>query len=82
MNIDYLGDAKDGELTHQEIPYFSNIVRVGWPSPADDYVERSIDLNEYLIKNSASTYFVRVKGDSMINANIGDGALLIVDRSI
>tara|TARA_B100001113_G_scaffold134701_1_gene110588 strand:- start:617 stop:1045 length:429 start_codon:yes stop_codon:yes gene_type:complete len=82
MNIDYLGDAKDGELTHREIPYFSNIVRVGWPSPADDYVERSIDLNEYLIKNSASTYFVRVKGDSMINANIGDGALLIVDRSI
>ena len=57
MNIDYLGDAKDGELTHREIPYFQNIVRVGWPSPADDYVERSLDLNEYLIKNSASTYF-------------------------
>ena len=69
MNIDYLGDAKDGELTHQEIPYFSNIVRVGWPSPADDYVERSIDLNEYLIKNSASTYFVRVKGE-VLNPNI------------
>ena len=39
MNIDYLADAKAGELTHQEIPYFSNIERVGRPSPADDYVE-------------------------------------------
>ena len=47
-----------------------------------DYVERPIDLNEYLIKNSAATYFVRVSGDSMINANIGDGAVLIVDRSV
>ena len=55
---------------------------MGWPSPADDYVERSIDLNEYLIKNPASTYFVRVSGDSMVDASIGDGALLIVDRSI
>ena len=61
---------------------FLNTVRVGWPSPADDYVERPLDLNEYLIKNSAATYFVRVSGDSMINANIGDGAVLIVDRSI
>ena len=43
---------------------------------ADDYVERPIDLNEYLIKNSAATYFVRVSGDSMINAHIGDGAIL------
>jgi len=55
---------------------------VGRPSPADDYVERPIDLNEYLIKNIAATYFVRVSGDSMINAHIGNGAILIVDRSI
>ena len=41
-----------------------------------------IDLNEHLIKNPASTYFVRVNGDSMINAHIGNGAILIVDRSI
>ena len=59
-----------------------NKVRVGWPSPADDYVERPIDLNEHLIKNPAATYFVRVSGDSMINVCIGDGAILIVDRSI
>ena len=82
MKIDYLGDATEEDLPLLEIPYFLNTVRVGWPSPADDYVERPLDLNEYLIKNSAATYFVRVSGDSMINANIGDGAVLIVDRSI
>ena len=82
MKIDYLGDATEEDLPLLEMPYFLNTVRVGWPSPADDYIERPIDLNEYLIKNSAATYFVRVSGDSMINANIGDGAVLIVDRSI
>jgi|TARA_B110000438_G_C15807094_1_gene647920 DNA polymerase V len=82
MNIDFLGGTSEDELPLIEIPYFLNTVRVGWPSPADDYIERPIDLNEYLIKNIAATYFVRVSGDSMINANIGDGAILIVDRSV
>ena len=82
MKIDYLGDASEDDLSSLKIPYFLNTVRVGWPSPADDYIERPIDLNEYLIRNSAATYFVRVSGDSMINAYIGDGAILIVDRSI
>ena len=50
MKIDYLGDASEEDLSLLEIPYFLNTVRVGWPSPADDYVERPIDLNEYLIK--------------------------------
>tara|TARA_B100001057_G_scaffold469016_1_gene528917 strand:+ start:1063 stop:1491 length:429 start_codon:yes stop_codon:yes gene_type:complete len=82
MTISYLGNVPEENLSPLEIPYFLNTVRVGWPSPADDYVERPIDLNEYLIKNSAATYFVRVSGDSMIDAHIGDGAILIVDRSI
>ena len=82
MTIDYLGNATEEDLPLLKIPYFLNTVRVGWPSPADDYIERPIDLNEYLIKNIAATYFVRVSGDSMINAHIGDGAILIVDRSI
>ena len=82
MKIDYLGDAPEDDLSPLEIPYFLNTVRVGWPSPADDYVDRAIDRNEYLIKNPAATYFVRVSGDSMINAHLGDGAILIVDRSI
>ncbi|MAD91693.1 MAG: DNA polymerase V subunit UmuD [Gammaproteobacteria bacterium] len=82
MTISYLGNVPEESLSPLEIPYFLNTVRVGWPSPADDYVEKPIDLNEYLIKNSAATYFVRVSGDSMIHAHIGDGAILIVDRSI
>ena len=49
---------------------------------ADDYVERSIDLNEFLISNPAATYLVRASGDSMLNAGINNGAILIVDRSI
>ena len=81
MVVKYLGDTSGGDFPLTEIPYFLNRVRVGWPSPADDYVERPIDLNEYLIKTPAATYFVRVSGDSMIDACIGDGAILIVDRS-
>ena len=64
------------------LPLFNDKIAVGWPSPADDYVERSIDLNEYLIKNSAATYFLRAAGDSMINVGIHNDAILIVDRSI
>ena len=82
MVVKYLGDTSEGDFPLTEIPYFLNRVRVGWPSPADDYVERPIDLNEYLLKNPAATYFVRVSGDSMIDAYIGDGAILVVDRSV
>ena len=82
MVVKYLGDTSEGDFPLTEIPYFLNRVHVGWPSPADDYVERPIDLNEYLIKNPAATYFVRVSGDSMIDAYIGDGAILVVDRSV
>jgi len=82
MNIKYLGNPPEDGLPPLKIPFFLDRVPVGWPSPADDYIENPIDLNKYLIKNTASTYFVRVSGDSMINAYIGDGATLIVDRSI
>jgi len=82
MVVKYLGDTSGGDFPLIEIPYFLSKVRVGWPSPADDYVERPIDLNEHLIKNPAATYFVRVSGDSMIDACIGDGAILVVDRSV
>ncbi|MBN1517306.1 translesion error-prone DNA polymerase V autoproteolytic subunit [Candidatus Sumerlaeota bacterium] len=61
---------------------FNCAVSAGFPSPADDYVEGTLDLNEHLIKNAAATYFVRVSGDSMTGAGIHDGDLLIVDRSI
>jgi DNA polymerase V len=57
-------------------------VSAGFPSPADDYLEGKLDLNEHLIRHEASTFFVKVKGDSMIGAGIHSGDLLIVDRAL
>ncbi|AEX54572.1 SOS response transcriptional repressor, RecA-mediated autopeptidase (plasmid) [Rahnella aquatilis CIP 78.65 = ATCC 33071] len=62
-------------------PLFSDLVPCGFPSPAQDYVERRIDLNELMIQHPSATYFVRVTGDSMIDAGIGEGDLLVVDSS-
>ena len=53
-----------------------------FPSPAEDYAEGSLDLNRYLIHHPAATFFVRVKGDSMVGAGIFCGDLLIVDRAL
>jgi len=64
------------------IPLLSDSVSAGFPSPADDYTEENIDLNEHLICNPFSTFFLRVKGDSMINAGIKDKDLIIVDKSL
>ncbi len=63
-------------------PLFLSDVSAGFPSPADDYIERNLDLNEHLIQNPAATFFVRVSGDSMIGAGINHGDILIVDRSL
>ncbi|NBV97667.1 MAG: LexA family transcriptional regulator, partial [Verrucomicrobia bacterium] len=65
-----------------KLPLFSAKVQAGFPSPADDHMERSLDLNEELIRNPASTFFVRVKGDSMRDAGIHTGDILVVDRSL
>jgi len=63
-------------------PLFCDLIKAGFPSPADDYSDCSLDFNEYLIKNRAATFIVRVQGDSMIEAGIDTGDLLVVDRSI
>ena len=63
-------------------PLFLSGVSAGFPSPADDYLDRRLDLNEHLIKNPAATFFVRVAGDSMTGAGINDDDMLIVDRSL
>ncbi|MCZ7649295.1 MAG: translesion error-prone DNA polymerase V autoproteolytic subunit [Planctomycetota bacterium] len=57
-------------------------VPAGFPSPADDHLEAPLDLNEHLIKHPAATFIVRASGDSMRDAGIHDGDLLIVDRSL
>lgn len=64
------------------LPLFSHKVAAGFPSPADDYVEATLDLNAYLVQHQEATFFVRVKGHSMTGAGIFDGDLLVVDRSI
>lgn len=64
------------------IPVFASRIPAGFPSPADDHVESRLDLNDYLINNPASTFFLRVSGDSMINAGIHSDDMLVVDRSI
>lgn len=63
-------------------PFYSSKVRAGFPSPADDYIERHLDLNEHLIQHPAGTFFVRASGDSMTGAGINNGDLLIVDRNL
>ena len=63
----------------QTFPLYSSKVSAGFPSPADDNLEKSLDLNSYLIKRPAATFFVRVNGDSMINAGISDNDILVVD---
>lgn len=64
------------------LPYQESGVSAGFPSPALDYLDLTIDLNRELIKKPASTFYARVKGQSMKNAGIDDGDLLVVDRSI
>ena len=72
----YSGSKK---FTQHQVPTAN---ATGFGAAADDYMERGIDLNEQLIKNKAATFFMRVSGTSMINAGIGDGDIVIVDRSI
>lgn len=67
--------------TSQELPLFTAKISAGFPSPADDFIEKKLDLNEFLIKHPSSTFFVKVEGESMINAGIHNGDILIVDRA-
>ena len=64
------------------LPYADGGIKAGFPSPAQDYMEGAIDLNKELIKHPASTFYGRVKGDSMIDANVHDGDILVIDKSL
>jgi DNA polymerase V len=63
-------------------PLFTGKVAAGFPSPADDYVEKNLDLNELLVQKPAATFFVRAQGESMLGAGIHPNDILVVDRSI
>ncbi len=64
------------------VPLYRDPVAAGFPSPADGYVERSIDLGEHLVPHPAATFVVRARGDSMIGAGIASGDMLVVDKAL
>lgn len=65
-----------------DLPLYGSKVSAGFPSPADDYLDVKIDLNKHLVQHPSATFYVRVKGNSMIDAGISDGDLLVVDRAL
>ncbi|MDX9791479.1 MAG: translesion error-prone DNA polymerase V autoproteolytic subunit [Candidatus Kapaibacterium sp.] len=81
-DTDSIEILKPDSLRKLNIPLFLDSVPAGFPSPADDYLESKLDLNDLLIRNPASTFFVRVTGDSMVNAGISSEDILVVDRSL
>lgn len=73
---------RDVHAPSSTVPLFISKVAAGMPSPADDYVEKTLDLNEYCLPHSEASFFLKVSGNSMTGAAIHDGDILVVDRSI
>lgn len=69
------------QSTNLKLPFFTTRISAGFPSPADDHIDKKLDLNS-LIKHPSDTFLVKVEGESMINAGIHDGDILVVDRAI
>jgi DNA polymerase V len=67
---------------HLELPLLLSLVPAGFPSPAEDYIDKHLDLNDYMVRNSASTFFVRAVGQSMEGDHVQSGDLLVVDRAL
>ncbi|THB64265.1 MAG: LexA family transcriptional regulator [Desulfovibrio sp.] len=79
IKLEILGHTKGDDL---KLPLYLATVSAGFPSPADDFIDKSLDLNEHLIAHPEATFFVRVYGDSMRDAHIGSGDILVVDRAL
>jgi len=78
QHIDFYTPDIDSELS---LPLAEGI-KAGFPSPAQDYIDISFDLNKELVKNLSSTFYGRVRGNSMVDAGINDGDILVIDKSI
>ncbi|MEA1972814.1 MAG: translesion error-prone DNA polymerase V autoproteolytic subunit [Candidatus Cloacimonadota bacterium] len=74
--------SKFSQKMRLQLPLFADTVQAGFPSPAEDYIEDHIDLNQYLIKHPQATFFIKVSGNSMIDAGIFNDDILIIDRAI
>lgn len=81
MALSQLGRATALALI-KELPLYQGFISAGFPSPTDDFIEERIDLNQKLVPHPAATYFLRVSGDSMRDAGIFSGDLIIVDCSL
>jgi DNA polymerase V len=68
--------------THKDKVPLVEGIRAGFPSPAEDFMEPTLDLNRYVIKNPASTFYARIVGDSMEGAGISDGDIVVIDKSL
>ena len=79
QNVDFYSALNDTEL---ELPFVKGGISAGFPSPAEDFTDSGIDLNKELIDNKFSTFFGRVKGNSMQDLGIHDGDIMIIDKSI
>lgn len=78
-NLEILGFEKRATISR---PLYLATVAAGFPSPADDFIDKTLDLNEYLIDHPEATFFVRVYGDSMRDAGLASGDVLVVDRAL
>jgi DNA polymerase V len=78
-NLEFFSANVDSVL---RLPMAEGGIAAGFPSPAQDYVDLKIDLNKELIANPSSTFYARVKGNSMIDAGISDGDILVIDKSL
>lgn len=74
-----ISKAEIGE--EQSYPYADEGIKAGFPSPAQDYLDNSIDLNKEIVKNPATTFFGRVSGNSLIDIGLNDGDIMVIDKS-
>ena len=85
FEIKYNNDDDDNNKEKKlkiKLPLYDTRISAGFPSPAEDYIDKKLDLNEHLIKHPSATFYVKVEGDSMIDAGIFSGDMLIVDRAL
>lgn len=78
-NLDFFSVDTSTELS---LPYATGGVSAGFPSPADDFLENNLDFNKEFIKNPSSTFYAKVKGNSMKDAGISNGDILVIDKSL
>lgn len=82
LRIEILGTPAPIEPDAPGLPFYLSNIEAGFPSPADDFIDQSLNLHTYLVRHKEATFFVRAHGQSMIEAGILDGDILIVDRAL